>query len=152
MSSASYTNIYAPTTGVTVGQQLIGGNYAYAPGTFTNLTANTTLTPSQVIGGNVYFNTGVNGGTLTLPSAAAIYAACNSKINVKFTFTVFGAYTFTLTGANWTMYGASVTGGSSSASAITSQGSSSVSLQVNCSHTFTCIVNGPNDVRAPFSS
>lgn len=147
-SSGTFKFLATGPQGIVCGQQLLGAPITYSPGSFTNLNASTTLTPNQTIGGNIYITTGSDGATLTLPGADAIYAACNKTANVNFTFTLFSGYTLTLKGSGWTMYGASSVGSNT----IVSQGKNTVSLLSNCSHTFTCVVNGANDVRAAYSS
>jgi hypothetical protein len=151
MSSVGYfKSISGPTTGLPIGPQLIGGPIQYGPGTYTG-TTNTTLTTNQTIGGNIYFGQTANGGTLNLPSAAAIYAACNNNINVQFTLTVFSGFSFTLSGVNWTMYGNACNPTASGNTGVVYQGNSSIVIQPNCVVNFVCVVNGPNDIRAPFS-
>lgn len=142
------STITSPSSGLVVGSQNVGGSVVYEPGTYTSLQANTTLTTAQTIGGNIYLNTSATGGIITLPSAANVYAVCNNKVNVKFTFTMFSSYTATLAGTGWIFYGTSTNGSSTSSSS----GSNSITVNSGSAHTFTCIITGPSSIAAPYSS
>jgi hypothetical protein len=83
-------------TGVLIGNALFGGSTQQSYTTI-NTAGNVTYTPSQIIGGFMLRNAQSNGAyTDTLPSAASLYAACNSIVGATFMFTMYPLYSITM--------------------------------------------------------
>ena len=82
-------------TGVLIANALFGGSQQSY--TTVSTGGNVTYTPSQVVGGIMLRNAQSNGAyTDTLPSAASLYAFCNSSVGATFNFTIFPAYSITM--------------------------------------------------------
>ena len=91
-------------TGVLIANALFGGSQQSY--TTVSTGGNVTYTPSQVVGGIMLRNAQSNGAyTDTLPSAASLYAFCNSSVGATFNFTIFPAYSITMAaGSGGSMY------------------------------------------------